>query len=194
MAVHSSGSYNWYEKTEQTGRHDHLGRGLHIHEKIKVMIDGGIIETTPGRVIFNTIVPKELGFQNYVLRKKRLSELVLECYKKVGLEATVRFLDNMKNLGFAEATKAAISMGICDVKVPDNKAKVLAEAYKRVAVVKKQYEDGIITDGERHSKIISIWTEVSDKLSEELFKLIFDTSATRTLNPLYLMVDSRRPR
>ena len=66
---------------------------------------------------------------------------------------------------------------------------MLEEAYKRVAIVKKQYEDGIITEGERHSKIISIWTEVSDKLSEDLFKLIYDTSAGN-LNPLYLMVDS----
>ncbi|MBU6446418.1 MAG: DNA-directed RNA polymerase subunit beta', partial [Verrucomicrobia bacterium] len=221
MALHSSGSYNWFEEDkgreekgredkgrqdkgredqgredqgredqgrEDKGRRDHLGRGIHLHEKIKVLIDGGIIETTPGRVVFNTIVPKQLGFQNYVLRNKRLSELVLECYKKIGLEATVQFLDNMKNLGFAEATKAALSMGTCDVKVPPHKAKVLAEAYKRVAVVKKQYEDGIITDGERHSKIISIWTEVSDRLSEELFKLIYDTSVE--LNPLYLMVDS----
>lgn len=190
MAMYSSGSYNWFEKgTEKDKRRDHLGRGLHLHEKIKVMIEGGIIETTPGRVLFNTIVPKKLGFQNYVLRKKRLAELVLECYKKIGLETTVQFLDNMKNLGFAEATKAALSMGTCDVKVPPEKPKVLAEAYKRVAIVKKQYEDGIITEGERHSKIISIWTEVSDKLSEELFKLIYDTS-TGHLNPLYLMVDS----
>jgi len=193
MALYSSGSYNWFEKGEPAGnppsRRDHLGRGIHIHEKIKVLIEGGIVETTPGRVLFNTIVPKELGFQNYVLRKKRLSELVLECYKKVGLEVTVQFLDNMKNLGFAEATKAALSMGTCDVKVPPHKAQVLAEAYKRVAVVKKQYEDGIITEGELHSKIISIWTEVSDRLSEDLFKLIYDTSSGQ-LNPLYLMVDS----
>ncbi|MBI3900713.1 MAG: DNA-directed RNA polymerase subunit beta', partial [Chlamydiia bacterium] len=166
-----------------------LGRGIHIHEKIKVRIDGGIIETTPGRVLFNTVVPKQLGFQNYVLRKKRLSDLVLECYKKIGLEGTVRFLDQMKNLGFAEATRAAISMGTSDVKIPAHKKKMLEEAAKRVAVVKKQYEDGIITEGERHSKIISIWTEVSDKLSDELFKLIYDTS-TGHLNPLYLMVDS----
>lgn len=188
MALHASGSYNWFEQ-KQEGRIDHLGRGIHIHEKIKVLIDGGIIETTPGRVVFNTIVPKELGFQNYVLRKKRLSELVLECYKKVGLEATVRFLDKMKNLGFAESTRAAISMGTWDVKVPSHKPQVLKEAANRVAIVKKQYEDGIITDGERHSKIVSIWTEVTDKLSEELFKLIYDTSKG-SLNPLYLMVDS----
>ena len=189
MALHASGSYNWYNQAVEGQRLDHLGRGIHIHEKIKVLIDGGIIETTPGRVVFNTIVPKELGFQNYVLRKKRLSELVLECYKKIGLEATVRFLDNMKNLGFAESTKAAVSMGTCDVKVSSKKQQVLKEAADRVAVVKRQYEDGIITEGERHSKIISIWTEVTDKLSEELFKLIYDTSSGH-LNPLYLMVDS----
>src|SRR3990167_6938137 len=130
MALNSSGSYNWFDKKEQGEgkRRDHLGRGLYIHEKIKVLIDGGIIETTPGRVIFNTVVPKELGFQNYVLRSKRLAELVLECYKKIGLEATVRFLDSMKNLGFAESTKAALSMGTCDVKAPPHKAKELADA------------------------------------------------------------------
>ena len=189
MALHASGSYNWREELKEGERVDHFGRGIHIHEKIKVRIDGGIIETTPGRVLFNTIVPKQLGFQNYVLRNKKLSQLVLECYKKIGLEGTVRFLDQMKNLGFAEATRAAISMGTSDVKIPANKKKMLDDAGKRVAVVRKQYEDGIITEGERHSKIISIWTEVSDKLSEELFKLIFDTSSGN-LNPLYLMVDS----
>ncbi|MDR3625104.1 MAG: DNA-directed RNA polymerase subunit beta' [Chlamydiales bacterium] len=170
-------------------RVEDLGRGLHIHEKIKLRLENGIIETTPGRVVFNTIVPKELGFQNYSLPKKRMSQLVLECYKKVGLEATVRFLDNLKNLGFAEATKAALSMGICDVRIPPTKVAVLEAAHKKVAIVKKQYEDGIITDGERHSKTISIWTEVSDVLSEELFKLISGVEDCK-LNPLFLMMDS----
>ncbi len=170
-------------------RRDDYGRGLRIHEKIKLKVDGSMIETTPGRVVFNTIVPTELGFQNYALRKKKLSELVLACYKKVGLEKTVTFLDDMKNLGFSEATKSSLSMGVWDVCVPSNKEKVLKEAYKRVDKVRKQYEDGIITDGERHSKIISIWTEVSDLLSEELFKLICSTREGE-LNPLYLMMDS----
>ena len=191
LAMTGGGSYNWYEEEEKNmkGRRDQLGRGLRIHEKIKVKLDSGVIETTPGRVIFNTIVPKELGFQNYGLRKKKMSELVLECYKKIGLEATVRFLDNLKNLGFAEATKAALSMGVCDVRVPPNKQKVIDGAYVRIEVVKKQYEDGIITDGERHSKVISIWTEITDILSEELFKLITETK-DHELNPLYLMMDS----
>ncbi|MBS3903703.1 MAG: DNA-directed RNA polymerase subunit beta' [Simkania sp.] len=190
LALSAGGSFNWYEQEQKEGaRRDELGRGLRIHEKIKVRLPQGIIETTPGRVLFNTIVPKELGFQNYSLRKKNLGELVLECYKKAGLEASVQFLDNLKNIGFSEATKAALSMGVCDVRVPSDKIKVIESAYAKIEVVKKQYEDGIITDGERHSKIISIWTEVSDILSEELFKLISEPKHFE-LNPLYMMMDS----
>lgn len=189
MALSASGSFNWHEEEGKEERRDDLGRGLRIHEKIKLRLDHGIIETTPGRVLFNTIVPKELGFQNYGLRKKKMSELILEAHKKVGLEGTVRFLDSLKNLGFAEATKSALSMGVCDVRVPSNKTKVLEDAYKRIDVVLKQYEDGIITDGERKSKIISIWTAVSDQLSEELFKLIGEVREGE-LNPLWLMMDS----
>ncbi len=188
-ALSSGGSYNWYENAGKDGRRDDLGRGLRLHEKIRLKLESGIIETTPGRVLFNTIVPKELGFQNYSLRKKKMSELVLQTYKKVGLEATVRFLDNLKNLGFSEATKAALSMGVCDVRVPKDKPKVIEAAQKRIEVVVKQYEDGIITEGERKSKIISIWTEVTDLLSEELFKLVSEVRDYE-LNPLYLMMDS----
>ncbi len=188
MALHSGGSFNWFEG-EQKGRRDELGRGLRLHEKIRLKLDSGIIETTPGRVMFNTIVPRELGFQNYSLRKKQMSDLVLSTYKKVGLEATVRFLDNLKNLGFSASTKAALSMGVCDVRVPKDKENVIDAAIKRIEVVIKQYEDGIITEGERKSKIISIWTQVTDQLSEELFKLVSEIR-NGELNPLYLMMDS----
>lgn len=191
LALHASGSYDWYETTKKktaANRSDY-NRGMRLHEKIKLRTENGIIETTPGRVVFNTIVPKELGFQNYSLPKKKMGELIMQCYKKAGLEATVRFLDNLKTLGFTEATKSALSMGVCDVKVPAIKQKILADAHERVSIVRKQYEDGIITEGERRSKTISIWTEVSDILSEELFKLISEIEDS-SLNPLYLMMDS----
>lgn len=197
MALHASGSYNWYEDENGNKKSDkgdytskeHYSRGLRIHELIKLRTDAGIIETTPGRVLFNTIVPKELGFQNYSLPKKKMSELVMQCYKKAGLEATVRFLDNVKSLGFSEATKAALSMGVCDVRIPEIKEKIIADAHERVAQVKKQYEEGIITDGERQSKTISIWTEVSEQVSEELFKLVGEVKDSKR-NPLYMMLDS----
>jgi len=190
MALYSSGSYNWYDpEMLQKKNQNYYSRGLHIHELIKLRTDVGIIETTPGRVIFNMIVPPELGFQNYSLPKKKMSELVMLCYKKAGLEVTVRFLDNLKALGFAEATKSALSMGVCDVPIPENKPEVLDTAHEKVSVVKKQYEEGIITDGERQSKTISIWTEVSEDLSEQLFKLLGKVEDSK-LNPLYLMLDS----
>lgn len=195
LALHAAGSYEWHQPVKPADakkkgiRLDYDGRGLHIHERIKIRTDVGFIETTPGRVIFNMIVPPELGFQNYILPKKRLADLVLECYKKLGLEVTVRFLDNLKTLGFAEATKAAVSMGVWDVRVPTEKQKVLNEAHAKVAIVRKQYEDGIITEGERHSKIITIWTDVSEVLSEALFKLLCEVKDAR-LNPLFMMMDS----
>ncbi len=191
LAMKASGSYNWHQSEMKDGaRKDDLGRGLHIHEKIKVLIDGNMIETTPGRVLFNTIVPKELGFQNYALRKKTLGELVLEIYKTVGLEKTVQFLDNLKDIGFEQATKSGISMGVADVIIPESKKKLIDEANKKAALVLKQYEDGVITEGERKSKIISIWTEVTEILSDTLYDNIMKPSAGKDLNPLFLMIDS----
>ncbi len=188
MAMRAAGTYNAPE-VKPGEIYDDLGRGLHIHEKIKIRLPDGIIETTPGRVLFNDIVPDELGFQNYSLPKKRCGELIMECYRVVGLEATVHFLDNLKNLGFLYSTKAAPSMGIFDIRVPENKQKVLDEAHAKVAEVRQQYEDGIITDGERSSKIIALWTDVREKLSVDLFELIREVSDYR-LNPLFLMMDS----
>ncbi len=188
LAMESSGSYNWYDH-QCPLRRDDLGRGLHIHEKIKLRLDSSLVETTPGRVLFNTIVPKELGFQNYALRKKKMSELVLAAYKKVGLEKCVRFLDSLKNIGFSQATKAALSIGIKDICIPEEKEDILKETQKQVTVVMKQYEDGIITEGERKSKIISIWTDVTEVLAEHLFKMI-SKPKEMVLNPVYLMMDS----
>ncbi len=189
LAMQAAGSYNWDTEAKEGQRRDELGRGIHIHEKIKVKLPEGIVETTPGRVIFNTIVPEELGFQNYALRKKKMSQLVLDTYKNVGLNATVKFLDDLKNLGFAEATKSSLSIGICDVRIPETKQKIMDDTHKRIETVQKQYEDGIITDGERHSKVVSIWTEVSDDLSEELFELI-SKPKDNELNSIYMMMDS----
>jgi DNA-directed RNA polymerase subunit beta' len=196
-ALHASGSYNWHEPENKSyegvksfdDNNNFYNRGLRIHEKIKLRTDAGIIETTPGRVIFNRIVPKELGFQNYSLPQKRMSQLIMECYKKVGLERTVKFLDDLKALGFSESTKAAVSMGVCDIKVPGDKKQIISEVHKRIAQVRKQYEDGIITDGERHSKTISIWNEVTDVLSEKLYSLISEIKGGKQ-NPLFMMMDS----
>ncbi|SCA62751.1 DNA-directed RNA polymerase subunit beta' [Chlamydiales bacterium SCGC AG-110-P3] len=190
-ALKAGESYNWDYGLDNGDSHpEDMGRGLHIHELIKLRTrDGSIIETTPGRVVFNTVVPDELGFQNYSLPKKKMGDLVMRCYKQVGLEATVRLLDNLKDLGFREATKAAMSMGVKDVIIPEEKGALLDEGHKRVEQVQKQYEDGIITDGERGSKTISIWTEIAERLSELLFTEL-EKVVDCKVNPLYNMMDS----
>jgi DNA-directed RNA polymerase subunit beta' len=191
-ALTSAGSWNWFNEGEkrQNLHKDYTGRGIHIHEKIKLRLkDGQIIETTPGRVLFNRIVPEELGFQNYSLPKQKVQDLIMSCYKRVGLERTVRFLDDLKEIGFTEATKGAVSMGICDVLVPEGKEELLEESYEEIEQIKKQYEEGIITDGERHSKIISTWTEASDELAKVLFERLTEVKDLR-INPLFMMLDS----
>ncbi len=190
MALNSADYFMLEENQKKTkGRVYNTGRGLHIHERIKLRLKSGIIETTPGRVIFNQIVPEELGFQNYGLPSKRTEKLILDCYKKAGLEKTVRFLDSLKDLGFKEATKSAISMGVCDIPIPEDKAQVLEGGHKRVEAVKKQYEDGIITDGERKSKVITTWTEITDQLSDQLFVKVKEIKNCQ-MNPLFMMLDS----
>ena len=191
LAFNASLSFNRYESEGKEGvRCDELGQGLHFHELINLKLPSGIIKTTPGSVIFNTIIPEELGFQNYSLRKKNMGELIRLIAKTCGLEKTVKFLDNLKSLGFAYATKAALSMGVCDIRVPPTKADLIDKAHKKVEEVMKQYEDGIITDGERKSKVISIWSEVTEDVSDDLFKLIMQPNSRGELNPLYLMMDS----
>jgi DNA-directed RNA polymerase subunit beta' len=186
---------NCYQKTNDdlfhTKRIDYTGRGINVHEPIKLRLasNGEIIETTPGRVIFNQIVPKELGFQNYSLPKKRVGELVLHCYKKVGLEATVRFLDNLKTLGFLESTKSAISMSIRDILIPEEKSVLLEEAYEKIEQIKRQYENGMITDGERRGKVINLWTQVTEELGDKIFQLVNDTT-NNVFNPIHMMIDS----
>ncbi|MEX0961582.1 MAG: DNA-directed RNA polymerase subunit beta' [Simkaniaceae bacterium] len=189
LALNAGLSYNRNREDKESQRQDDIGRGLHMHEQIKVRIDGGIIVTTPGRVIFNRIVPPSIGFQNYALRKKEMSQLILDTYKHVGLEETVKFLDNLKSLGFSQATKAATSMGVVDVDVPESKQVEIEKAYRKVAVVVKQYEDGVITDGERHSKIISIWTEVAEVISDALYDMIKQPKDSK-INSLFMMLDS----
>ena len=152
--------------------------------------DGKIIETTAGRVIFNQIWPKQLGFFNKAAGKKQLSDIIWRCYQIAGPAETVATLDKLKELGFAEATKAGISIGISDMIIPKEKQTELENAYKQIRQVEQQYRKGIITDGERYNKIIDIWTHAGDEISSVMFRTLEHNEGRKELNPVYLMVDS----
>ncbi|MFV0337086.1 MAG: DNA-directed RNA polymerase subunit beta' [Chthoniobacterales bacterium] len=148
------------------------------------------LQTTPGRVLFNTIWPKELGFYNKVVSKKQLSNIIWETYQAVGQDGTVKTLDRLKELGFQQATAAGISIGIADMIIPDEKKPLVASAFKEVGDVEKQYRRGIITDGERKNKVQDIWTHTGEEITAALFRTLEYNEGKSDMNPVYIMVDS----
>ena len=158
--------------------------------------DVSIIETTAGRVIFNEIWPDELGFVNDKIDKSKLGDLILQCHQVAGHVRTVTALDQLKALGFKHACLAGVSMGLKDMIRPKVKDEIIAKAYTEVEKVDHQFQTGVITDGERHNKIVDIWTAATEKVSDELFKTI-DRNVTEAkpnpteTNPVYMMVDSK---
>src|SRR6187551_1960609 len=149
-----------------------------------------VIETTAGRVLFNQIWPQGMGFFNKAAGKKQLSDIIWRCYQVAGQEGTVTTLDLLKELGFAQATKAGISIGISDMIIPKEKQTELDHAYKAIKQVEQQYRKGIITDGERYNKIIDIWTHAGDEISNVMFRTLEHNEGRKELNPVFLMVDS----
>ncbi|MDQ3198322.1 MAG: DNA-directed RNA polymerase subunit beta', partial [Verrucomicrobiota bacterium] len=149
-----------------------------------------VMETTAGRVIFNEIWPDGLGFFNKAAGKKQLSDIIWRCYQVAGQDGTVETLDKLKELGFREATKAGVSIGISDMIIPKEKELQLANAYKQIKLVEQQYRKGIITDGERYNKIIDIWTHAGDEISNVMFRTLEHNEGRKELNPVFLMVDS----
>jgi len=149
-----------------------------------------VIVTTVGRVIFSEIWPVELGFPNKVVGKSQLGELIWRCYKICGHEKTVAMLDELKELGFREATKAGVSIGIDDMIIPKEKDREIEVAQRQIKEVEKQYRKGVITPGERYNKIIDIWTHCTDQISNVMIKTLERNQDKREYNPVWLMVDS----
>ncbi len=159
-----------------------------LHARIKIRISGKLIETTTGRVIFNQIVPKELGYINELLNKKRLTQIVQTAFRACGNLRTAEFLDNLKEIGFTYATKGGLSVSIGDVIIPKEKEEVISKALHDVDNVQNQYYRGFITNGERYNKVIDIWTRATNKVAERLFDSL--QHASDGFNSLYMMVDS----
>jgi DNA-directed RNA polymerase subunit beta' len=149
-----------------------------------------VIETTVGRVIFSEIWPEEMGFVNKAVKKSELGDLIWKCYKICGHEKTVIMLDKLKEVGFREATKAGVSIGIDDMIIPKEKEQEIEAAQKQIREAEKQYRKGVITDAERYNKIIDIWTHCTDKISNVMLDTLKHNQGKKEYNPVSLMVDS----
>ncbi|MGN0865216.1 MAG: DNA-directed RNA polymerase subunit beta' [Akkermansia sp.] len=153
-------------------------------------VDKKTIVTTAGRVRFNEIWPNEMGYINRNIGKKQMGELIWRCYQICGQKKTVETLDALKALGYKEATRSGCSIGIVDMVVPEGKNKMIADAYDEVAKVTEQYEEGLITNGERYEKVVNIWSSTTDAIQKELYTKLEYNSGSAVASPLFMMVDS----
>jgi DNA-directed RNA polymerase subunit beta' len=159
-----------------------------LHQPIKYSFNHKIIVTTPGRVIFNELLPVELRFRNITVNKKMLAGIVDECLTRIGTDRTVNLLDNLKKMGFEIATKSGLTIGINDMISPRDKEKIWTTGLKEIQEINKAHKAGLISETERYNKVIDTWTRVSQEIEEEL---ISELSRDRHgFNPLYMMVDS----
>ncbi|MDQ1284508.1 MAG: DNA-directed polymerase subunit beta [Patescibacteria group bacterium] len=137
-----------------------------IRAKVKIFMEGQMVETSVGRVKLNSIVPEGMEFINDEMTKKELKLLVAQVLEKFGVGETARFVDRIKNLGFQSVTKSGISWGMDDLVVPEAKKNILKEAEEKVEVIKKQYNMGLLTEEERKGKVIEIWNEAKNKITD----------------------------
>jgi DNA-directed RNA polymerase subunit beta' len=152
--------------------------------------ESSIIETTPGRVRFNEIWPEGVGFFNNNVGKSQIGDIIWRCYQVAGGKATVQTMDQLKELGFKEATRSGCSIGIVDMVIPEEKPAELKTAYANVETVNKQYRNGVITNGERYQKVVDIWTRAGDNIANALYRKLEFNEGKEKANPLFMMVDS----
>ncbi|EEI94044.1 DNA-directed RNA polymerase, beta' subunit [Sphingobacterium spiritivorum ATCC 33300] len=168
---------------------------LHAFIKVKTKVrnkDGEIVdtllETTVGRVIFNQIVPEEMGFINELLTKKSLRNIIGEIVKTTGMARAAKFLDDMKELGFQTAFKGGLSFNLQDLNIPAAKADLIQQATNEVEEVMGNYNMGFITNNERYNQIIDIWTRINNKLTAHVMDIL--SNDNQGFNSVYMMLDS----
>ncbi|MEW6408226.1 MAG: DNA-directed RNA polymerase subunit beta', partial [Patescibacteria group bacterium] len=159
-------------------------RYIDIRAKIKVKINEETIETCAGRIIFNKILPKELGFINKTFNKKALAKLIAEIFLRFGQEMTIKLIDEIKNIGFNYLTKSGLSWGMDDLQVPKEKSELFSQAAKKIEEIRQQYRSGLLTDQERYVKVIETWADIKNKVSEKAVESL------DKFGPVYSMVNS----
>ena len=157
---------------------------LKLHEIIKIKINNEVIKTTTGRLIFNSIVPEKLQYVNELIGKNKLKGLVKDCLRHYGTEKTAVFLDNLKNISFKYITQSGLSWGMNDLPSLEEKDKLISATNQQIETLQEQYDDGLLTESERYSKIIELWTNTKEKVTEVCKKSLLPG------NPIHSMVES----
>ena len=174
---------------------------LDLQAGITVRMNGRRVDTTTGRVLLSEVVPEDMGFDrvNRVMTKKELKNLIAECYRFSGTKATVLLADRLKDLGYKFATKAGISICVSDMVIPHRKEEIISKAQGEINEVEEQYNDGLITEGEKYNKVVDIWTRASDEVASEMMREVSTEKVTLAergdveqpgFNPIFMMAES----
>ena len=182
---------------KKVGVHARIKMRLPAHKKLKgegekEHTPGKLVTTTVGRVKFNDILHAKMPYYNMALGQKQLQGIIADCYQILGRAETINLLDNMKDLGFRESTRSGLSFATDDLKTPESKDAILAEAEKEVAKNAKLYQRGIITDAERYNKVLDAWTHAREQITTKMMQELKDDirNGEVYLNPIFLMADS----
>lgn len=158
---------------------------LEVRQKIKLMMDGKIVETTAGRILFNEILPENFDYVNEAATSSVIKQLFIKAYATVSKDRVVQMVDDIKDLGFYGGTISGISFGVFDAKVYPGKAKVLGEADKKVAEIEDNFNQGLITQEEKRRLTQEVWIEVSEDLADKTWELMEPT------NPIRVVIDAK---
>jgi DNA-directed RNA polymerase beta' subunit len=152
------------------------------------------VETTPGRMLLAEILPRSpnVPFEliNRLLTKREISTIIDEVYRHCGQKETVIFADHMMAMGFNSACKAGISFGKDDLVIPESKEALVHETEEKVKQYEQQYQDGLITQGEKYNKVVDAWSHCTDRVADEMMKKITDEDPTKPINSVYMMAHS----
>ncbi|HJP35518.1 MAG TPA: DNA-directed RNA polymerase subunit beta', partial [Gammaproteobacteria bacterium] len=160
-----------------------------------------VVDTTIGRALLSSLLPDGIRFElaNKTLDKRSISRLFDSCYRNVGLKETVIFADRLMYMGFQQATRAGVSIGIDDMVVPDEKSAIIRTAENGVKEIEDQYAAGLVTTGERYNKVVDIWSHTNDQVAKAMMDKLGTETVTDTegavveqdsFNSIYMMADS----
>jgi len=152
-----------------------------------------LITTTVGRCMFNDMLPESMPFYNMTMSQKKISQVISDCFNIAGNAATVNLLDKIKDSGFKYATLSGLSFGLTDLKIPAKKQEIIDETEKKVKKIYKNYQAGVLTEGERYNQVIDAWTHARVAVTNEMMRgLKNDTKEDGTpyINPIFVMSDS----
>jgi DNA-directed RNA polymerase subunit beta' len=176
-------------------------KAVHLQAKIKVRMNGQIVDTTMGRILLGGLLPASVPFAeiNKVMSKKALAQLIDFTYRHGGIKETVILADRLKDIGYEYATRAGISICINDMKIPTSKEDLIEQAENDVMDVGQQYADGLITSGEKYNKVVDIWSKVSEDVANKMMDGIKvdyvrdrdnNLIETPSFNSIFIMADS----